>query len=155
MLENPTTSWTCFHCDERFDTPETAAEHFGRTDYQKPACQVDIAEYRAMEQRLLAYSAEDTDLHRELEAKLSAHQLALERAEERGYSRGLRDAKRFPADLGLVPSEDLDNLKSDLYNLVVAMDSVRDLLVRQHKMHHSDFIVELAGVVTATPRITL
>lgn len=94
--------WRCFHCDECFTTADSAMEHFGRTERQSPACQIDITEYRAMEQRMLAYTQEDADIHREMHARLSDHQLALVREEERGYSRGLADAKKNPEDLGLV-----------------------------------------------------
>jgi hypothetical protein len=31
-------SWTCFHCDETFTTAEEAAEHFGDSPEEKPAC---------------------------------------------------------------------------------------------------------------------
>lgn len=95
-------AWRCFHCDECFTTPDAAMEHFGRTERQSPACQIDIAEYRAMEQRMLAYTQEDADIHREMNARLSDHQLALVREEERGYSRGLADAKKHPKELGLM-----------------------------------------------------
>lgn len=37
----------------------------------------------------------------------------------------------------------------DIYH---CMDDIRALLARQHKMHHSEFINELAGIVTAAPR---
>lgn len=84
--------WVCFHCDERFTDEAKALLHFGSTEYQKPGCQIPLEEYRAMEQRLVAYASEDTALHREMEGKLAEHQLALVRAEERGYSRGLQDA---------------------------------------------------------------
>lgn len=93
--------WRCFHCDEVFTTEESAKEHFGPTERHMPACTIDIKEYRAMEQRMLAYNQEDAEIHRYLHGKLNDFQLALVREEERGYSRGLRDAKRFPSELGL------------------------------------------------------
>lgn len=102
MADAPLTPWRCFHCDEVFTTTESAIEHFGRTERQNPACQIDIAEYRAMEQRMLAYTQEDADIHREMHARLSDHQLALVREEERGYARGLEDAKKHPEELGLM-----------------------------------------------------
>lgn len=83
--------WRCFHCDECFYTVEAAKEHFGSTERQQPACTIDIAEYRRMEQRMLAYNEEDADIHREMHARLSDHQLALKREEERGYAKGIAD----------------------------------------------------------------
>lgn len=94
-MSAPWPRWLCFHCDEVFVTVEGAKEHFGSTERQQPACSIDIAEYRAMEQRMLAYNEEDAEVHRYLAGKLSDHQLALTRAEERGYARGLEDAKTY------------------------------------------------------------
>jgi hypothetical protein len=54
-----------------------------------PACQIDVATYRAMEKRMVAYNAEDSDMHRQLAAMASKHGEALRREEEKGYARGL------------------------------------------------------------------
>ncbi len=83
--------WRCFHCDEAFADAESAALHFGKSVIQSPACLIDIAEYRAMEQRMRRYTEEDTDLHREIHALQAQHQTALMREEEKGYARGLAD----------------------------------------------------------------
>jgi len=86
--------WRCFHCDEVFADAESAALHFGRSEMQSPACSIDIAEYRAMEQRMRSYSEEDTALHREIHGLLAKHQTELMRAEEKGYARGLADGMK-------------------------------------------------------------
>lgn len=87
--------WRCFHCDEIFTTSEAATEHFGRSEYQKPGCQIDIAEYRAMEQRMKRYNEEDSDMHRQIYGMQSDHSQALLREEEKGYARGLVDAYKY------------------------------------------------------------
>lgn len=100
-------TWRCFHCDEVFTTPEAAIEHFGRTERQSPACQIDIAEYRRMEENHRRNCEEDTDLHRQIYNIQGDHAQALLREEERGYARGLKDAKKHPEELGLqaIPTE--------------------------------------------------
>ncbi|CAJ6623501.1 Uncharacterised protein [Burkholderia pseudomallei] len=86
-----TARWRCFHCDEVFDDRDAAALHFGTTERQVPACTIDVAEYRAMEQRMSRYNEEDTDLHREIYRLQARHQSDLRREEEKGYARGLAD----------------------------------------------------------------
>jgi len=90
LLAEPV-AWRCFHCDESFSTNEAAAEHFGKSALQNPACQINIAEYREMEARMLRYNAEDADCHRAMYRMESAHQVTLRRAEEAGYAKALKD----------------------------------------------------------------
>lgn len=85
--------WRCFHCDEVFSDHESAALHFGTSEHQAPACTIDVAEYRAMEQRMHRYNEEDSDLHREIYGMQARHQAALRSEEERGYARGLEDGR--------------------------------------------------------------
>lgn len=84
-------SWRCFHCDEVFKNAISAREHFGTGLLCQPACQIDAAAFREMEMQLARYRDEDTDLHRQIRQLESEHQTALRRAEESGYSKGLRD----------------------------------------------------------------
>jgi hypothetical protein len=86
--------WRCFHCDEVFRTEEQAIIHFGNSERQRPACSIDIEEYRRMEARAHRWLEEDTDLHRAMNKMANDHKLELIRAEERGYARGLNDAIR-------------------------------------------------------------
>lgn len=94
--------WRCFHCDEAFTDSEKAAEHFGTSLFQKPACQIDITEYRKMEETHRRHCEEDTDLHREIYKTHGDGVMAAKRAEESGYARGLADAKKHPEELGLM-----------------------------------------------------
>ena len=85
--------WRCFHCDETFSDAAAAREHFGPNEMHEPRCHIDIAKYREMEERVRRCNAEDTDLHREIYGMQSKHQTDLHREEERGYERGIRDAR--------------------------------------------------------------
>jgi len=91
----PRKSWRCFHCDEVFYCPSAAAEHFGATQDVTPACQVDVSRVREVEAQLTRYREEDTDLHRQLREKGGYHHLDVQRAEESGYAKGLRDRLRW------------------------------------------------------------
>lgn len=86
--------WRCFHCDEVFSDATSAAEHFGTSERQQPACQIDVAEYRRMEEINRRHCEEDTDLHRQMYALKCEHQRALLREEEKGYARGLADGMK-------------------------------------------------------------
>lgn len=94
--------WRCFHCEEVFTDQESAALHFGTSERQDPACKIDVAEYRAMEERMVRYNEEDSDLHRAIHAAESKGANDARRAEETGYARGLADAKKHPEELGLM-----------------------------------------------------
>jgi len=97
---NDLKTWRCFHCDEVFSDAVAAGEHFGRSQRQEPACQIDIAKYRAMEERHRRACEEDTDTDRAMYRLQGEHRLALQREEEKGYARGLRDANHVePADV--------------------------------------------------------
>jgi hypothetical protein len=105
--------WRCFYCDETFTDRAAAELHFGpggalRQD--QPACRINIAEYRAMEEIVRRYADDDSDMHRAMYRMQSEHAVALRRAEEDGYARGLRDAVLHPMDSGLRQSSDLQVL---------------------------------------------
>lgn len=95
--------WRCFHCDEAFADAESAAVHFGKSERQNPICTIDAAEYRAMEQRMLRYNEEDSDLHRQIYGLQARHASELRREEEKGYALGLAAQATIDANLtGLV-----------------------------------------------------
>lgn len=89
----PSKEWRCFHCDEVFTDEAAAREHFGPSELCSPGCHIGIAEYRRMEELHRAHMAEDSDMHRRLYALRAEHQTALRREEEKGYARGLQDAR--------------------------------------------------------------
>lgn len=81
--------WRCFHCDETFTDAKEAALHFGTTQVQQPACQLNLKWLRYVERQLERYRDEDTDLHRQIHAMESRHKTEMRREEENGYARGL------------------------------------------------------------------
>ena len=54
----PADGWVCFHCGERFTTPNAARDHFGERPKARTACDItafklqkELREYRALEAR--------------------------------------------------------------------------------------------------------
>ena len=95
--------WRCFYCDEVFTDRESAHLHFGAGgifDHKEPACKIDIAAYRAMEETVRRYQEEDAPIHRQMHRMAGEHAVALRRAEELGYARGVRDADMERANGG-------------------------------------------------------
>lgn len=92
-LAAPAQQWTCFHCGEVCAGAAAARLHFGASEHQQPSCQIDLAEYRRMEEVNRRHCEEDTDLHRELHRMECKHQQAQRRAEEAGYAKGLADGR--------------------------------------------------------------
>jgi hypothetical protein len=91
-------TWRCFHCDEVFLSERWAREHFGGNQGALAGCQIKgsdgqlLAEIRRLEAELAPYREEDTYLHRAIAHLHGEMQMREQRAEELGYSRGLRDA---------------------------------------------------------------
>lgn len=129
--------WRCFHCTEVFTDADSALEHFGRHQGCEPACTIDIAEYRRMEEKHERSCEEDTELHRALMAKSCEMTRAVQRAEETGYARGLSDARaqwaagqkeEIPPELfdghaiwiecGNVPSQDVTRVLDSIVKLI-------------------------------------
>ena len=93
--------WRCFHCGEICKTDEEAFEHFGATQFAKPACQLApdlvglVAIIREQEVALNRLRAEDTPAHREWYALGAKHSAELREQEEKGYARGLADGQKM------------------------------------------------------------
>lgn len=91
-FENPDKPyWRCFHCNAVFVDKDAARDHFGAPQSSQPSCHIDARQLRSLETELARYRQEDTDLHRQLAHRETVHQIALMRAEEAGYAKGLRD----------------------------------------------------------------
>lgn len=100
-----TKEWRCFHCDEVFTDREAAADHFG---VQIDGCADDVACKLNAEQGLLVkmlreaheelrkYHQEDNEAYRQFYVLGADHSTALRREEEKGYARGLHDARSSP-----------------------------------------------------------
>lgn len=93
--------WRCFHCDTVFTNEKHAAEHFGGNEGATPACKLTHSEghlvtyIRKLEAELATYRAEDSDVLRAMHAREAEQREAVQRAEERGYDKGVQDAKRM------------------------------------------------------------
>lgn len=92
--------WRCFHCDEVSTRREDARLHFGADQGHDPICKLRMpGEYhllnilRDQEQQLERYRAEDSEVMRAMHSMYADHAGALRREEEKGYARGLRDAR--------------------------------------------------------------
>lgn len=101
-------TWRCFHCDEVLRTQADARNHFGSTEVSEPACLIKAAgefallqALRNAEDEIARYRREDSDVLRAMWSMQSDHATALRREEEKGYERGLRDAKENPETIGL------------------------------------------------------
>lgn len=114
-------TWRCFHCDEVFTSEEDARLHFGKSERESPACTIDISEYRAMETRMQFYNDEDAEIHRSMARLQSDHNLALQREEEKGYDRGVRDQMA-------------EAIQSAQVGDVVADDMNRYIIMQRHGM---------------------
>ncbi len=97
--EMPPHGWTCFFCGDTFTTVGAAQDHFGGDLMSAAACQIKAGEemgllmaLRKAEAELARYRVEDSDADRRYYAMQAEHAAALQRAEEDGYARGLRDA---------------------------------------------------------------
>jgi len=96
----PKHGWTCFFCGETFTTPGSAQDHFGSEPYAEVACKIKageerglIMELRKVEAELARYRNEDSDKDREFYKMKVDHSIALRKAEEQGYERGLLDGR--------------------------------------------------------------
>ncbi len=101
--------WRCFHCGDTFTRAQErhAREHFGAVECGQPVCLIRSAGETALltalrkaQDELARYRAEDSDLMRALWSMQSDHGVALRCEEERGYEKGLRDARTEIANHG-------------------------------------------------------
>lgn len=121
--------WRCFHCDETFDDHAAAAEHFGTSMAQEPACQIDVTKYREMESLVSQHVEEDTDLHREIARLQCEHATALIREEEKGYARGLQQA----AQATLTDNELIEIGRTHSIHPDSALPFAREIATRQQQ----------------------
>lgn len=97
--------WRCFHCDEVFTDRAAAVEHFGCSEIETPACKLNAMEggllglVRRQAEQIDAYHREDTASYREFYSLGADHAQALRREEEKGYARGIADARQEPAEM--------------------------------------------------------
>lgn len=99
----PGPGWLCFHCGERFTTIGSARDHFGFNPSSDPACRIKVGEERGLvmalrkaEKELERYRCEDSDTDRAMAGMKADHAVALRKAEEDGYNKGVRDTIGAP-----------------------------------------------------------
>jgi hypothetical protein len=101
--------WRCYHCGDTFTKAQArwARQHFGRDEGELPVCQMRLpgehhllAALRSAQDELATYRAEDTDLMRAIYTMQAEHAGALRREEERGYGKGVADARAEASPLG-------------------------------------------------------
>lgn len=101
----PEHGWTCFHCGDHFPATfagqQAARLHFGDHPMEDPACRINAKQFRAMQDLVRQWEDENMPIQREMARMRSDHATALIREEEKGYARGLEDARRYPETLGL------------------------------------------------------
>lgn len=90
--------WRCFHCNAVFINRHEAGIHFGADVAGTCACvlphEQHLVEYiRDLEAQLGRYRADDSDVMRSIMTLEADHRAALQREEEKGYERGVRDMK--------------------------------------------------------------
>jgi hypothetical protein len=122
VLDGPP-GWRCFHCSEYFEDSEQAQLHFGGSEIDSPICQIHPEEIRKMEVELARYRSEDSDQDRKFHAMEADHATALQREEEKGYDKDLRDGMdeanakaKFSADFSQLEASEpapLHNIASD------------------------------------------
>lgn len=95
--------WRCFHCGDAFTKAQErwAREHFGASQDAQPVCLIRSAGESALlgalrqaEEQLQAYRSEDQLILRAAHSMQADHAHALIREEQRGYDKGLADARR-------------------------------------------------------------
>lgn len=96
--------WRCFHCGDVFTDKAAAREHFGETLDDEPICQVTAERYRQVERQLLMYENESDATSKTFYDIGHRAAIAERDAEQKGYDRGIADAKAHPYELGLVPA---------------------------------------------------
>lgn len=96
--------WRCFHCGDVFTDRDEAREHFGETLDDEPICQVTAERYRAVERELQTFQNEADATSKTFYDIGHRAAIAERDAEQKGYDRGIADAKAHPYELGLVPA---------------------------------------------------
>jgi hypothetical protein len=82
------------------ESERAARRHFGADSTRTPACQLKpfeehLVDYiRDLEERLNSYIAEDSLTMRALYTMQADHSRALVKAEQEGYDKGVRDARK-------------------------------------------------------------
>lgn len=90
--------WRCFHCDQIFRNEYEAGIHFGADQACTCACVLPheghlVEHIRDLESQLASYRNESDKIMQSIVTLEAEHATALQREEEKGYERGVRDMK--------------------------------------------------------------
>lgn len=95
--------WRCFHCDAVFRSEREAGIHFGTDETATCACVLPheqhlVEHIRELEARIDSYRDDRDHVLQSIITLESEHRAALQREEEKGYARGVRDAMKLAAE---------------------------------------------------------
>lgn len=130
--------WKCYHCHEVFCNDDAARLHFGPNEHTLPACKIDIKAVREMEHQLADYRNDDSDVLRQMSTLRCEQAQALQRAEESGYSKGLKDYSKLEAT-----NQKLEAEVARLRKGITALKSRYSHLVSLESQQFSNAITEL------------
>ena len=75
----PPDGWVCFHCGERYTTPNAARDHFGFYPKSTPICaieparfQAELREYRVLEARFLRHVEQNDEFWQNVSERMRA-----------------------------------------------------------------------------------
>jgi hypothetical protein len=90
--------WRCFHCDEVFTDQFAAGIHFGADQAATCACVLPheqhlVEHIRNLEAQLDGYRDDRDKVMQSIMTLETEHRRALQDEEEKGYGRGLKDAR--------------------------------------------------------------
>jgi hypothetical protein len=91
--EQEATKWRCFQCDFTTADPDEAAHHFGKYEDCLPACKIGVEQFRALENEVQTWRTESDAASKEFYSLGAAHHVALRKAEQEGYDKGLADGQ--------------------------------------------------------------
>lgn len=91
--------WRCYHCDAVFTSKWEAGIHFGADEASTCACVLPheqhlVEHIRDLERQLDSYRSDSDKVLRSIMTLEGEHQRALQREEEKGYARGMRDMRK-------------------------------------------------------------
>jgi hypothetical protein len=103
---NARRQWRCFDCDAVFRSEYAAGIHFGADQSGTCACVLPheqhlVEHIRDLEGRLDSYRDDRDPVLRSIMALEGEHSRALQREEEKGYERGMRDVRPYAAECAL------------------------------------------------------
>ncbi len=92
-LDEQETKWRCFQCDFTTADQDEAAHHFGKYEDCLPVCKIGAEQFRALENEVQTWRTESDAASKEFYSLGAAHHVALRKAEQESYDKGLADGR--------------------------------------------------------------